>query len=406
MTRAIHKLSDIAVKSAKKAGRHSDGGGLYLRVSPTGSKTWGFMWNRDKQRREIGLGSYPAVPLAAARNVAARYREIVAEGGDPKAERDREAEPPFAEVVEKYLATMEGQWSNAKHRNQWRQTLTDYCMAIGSKPVSQIGLAEVLQVLQPVWTEKPETASRLRGRIERVLNYAKAKGWRYGENPALWRGNLENVLPKPRKLTRGHHPAMSYQDVPDFVERLSGHEALAARALELLILTVCRSGEVLGARWQEIDLQACVWTVPAHRMKARREHRVPLTGAAMAILEPLQEARVSEFVFPGQKPDRPLSNMALAMLLRRMKIENATPHGFRSAFRDWAGDETTFPREVAEGCLAHIIGNSTERAYRRGDALEKRRALLEAWQDYCCAAPSQENVVRLSYRRILAPEVE
>ncbi len=384
MARAIHKLSDIAVKSAKKAGRHSDGGGLYLRISPTGSKTWGFMWNRDKKRREIGLGSYPAVPLAAARKVAARYREIVAGGGDPTVERDREVEPIFAEVVEKYLAAMQGQWSNEKHRYQWGQTLgPSYCNAIADKPVSQVGLAEILQVLQPIWTEKPETASRLRGRIERVLNYAKVNGWREGENPALWRSNLENVLPKPRKLTRGHLPAMPYRDVPAFMERLSGHEALAARALKLLILTVCRSGEVLGARWQEIDLQARVWTVPAHRMKARREHRVPLTDAAMAVLEPLHDARVSEFVFPGQKSDRPLSNMALAMLLRRMKIKNATPHGFRSSFRDWAGDETTFPREVAEGCLAHTIGNEIELAYRRGDALEKRRKLMQAWANYC-----------------------
>jgi len=222
----------------------------------------------------------------------------------------------------------------------------------------------------------------------------------------MWRGNLENVLPKPRKLTRGHLPAMPYRDVPAFVDRLRGHEALAARALEFLIFTAARSGEVLNAQWQEIDLVGRVWTVPAHRMKARREHRVPLSGSAMAVLEPLQKARVSEFVFPGQKSDRPLSNMALAMLLRRMKIENATPHGFRSSFRDWAGDETAFPREIAEGCLAHVIGNSTERAYRRGDALEKRRALLEAWQNYCCTAPSQENVVRLSRRRILVPEVE
>ena len=395
MARAIHKLSDIAVKSATKAGRRSDGGGLYLRVSPTGSKTWSFMWDRDKKRREIGLGSYPAVPLAAARKVAARYREIVAEGGDPQAERDREAEPIFAEVVETYLAAMEGQWSNAKHRYQWRQTLTDYCTAIQNKPVSQVGLPEVLQVLQPIWTEKPETASRLRGRIERVLNYAKVKGWRQGENPALWRANLENVLPKPRKLTRGHLPAMPYRDVPAFMERLSGHEALAARALELLILTVCRSGEVLGARWQEIDLQARVWAIPAARMKAGRAHRVPLTDAAVAVLEPLQEAQVSEFVFPGQKSDHPLSNMALAMLMRRMKIENATPHGFRSSFRDWAGDETTFPREVAEGCLAHTIGNEIERAYRRGDALERRRELMAAWGNYC-TLPFAENVVTFS----------
>lgn len=395
MARAIYKLSNIAIKAANKAGRYSDGGGLYLRVSPTSSKTWGFMWNRDKRRREIGLGSYPAVSLSAARKVAARFREIVADGGDPKAERDKEAEPTFSEVVEMYLAAMDGQWSNAKHRYQWGQTLgPSYCASIADKRVSHIGLEEILKVLQPIWNEKPETASRLRGRLERVLNFAKTKGWRSGENPALWRGNLQNILPKPRKLTRGHLPAMPYHDVPAFTKRLRSHDALAARALEFLIFTCARSGEILGAKWQEIDLDARVWKVPAHRMKARREHRVPLTDAAIAVLEPLHEARLSEWVFPGQRLDRPLSNMALTMLLRRMKIEDATPHGFRSSFRDWAGDETQFPREVAERCLAHIIGNEIERAYRRGDALEKRRALLEAWADYCSHAESGK-LVRL-----------
>jgi integrase len=371
MVRAIHKLTNIGVKSATKPGRISDGGNLYLRISNTGSKSWSFMWNAGKWRREIGIGAYPAVSLVKARAIAAHYREIVAEGSDPTNERNRGNEPTFAETVEKFLAVMDGQWSNPKHRAQWRMTLTAYCTPIEEKLVSQIGLPEVLGVLQPIWNEKAETASRLRGRIERVLNFAKVKGWREGENPAMWRGNLENVLPKPRKLVRGHHAAMAYQEVPQFMARLKEHQAMAARALEYLILTASRSGEVLGARWSEFDMDTKIWSIPARRMKARKEHRVPLTDAAMEILTPLAEIHASDWVFPGHKHGQPLSGTAIQMLLRRMKVTGATPHGFRSAFRDWVGDETTFPREIAEGCLAHNVGNAVEQAYRRSDAITK-----------------------------------
>ncbi|MEP6445224.1 MAG: site-specific integrase [Hyphomicrobiales bacterium] len=224
------------------------------------------------------------------------------------------------------------------------------------------------------------------------MNFAKVKGWRDGENPAGWRGNLQNVLPKPKKLTQGHLPAMPYGDVPAFILRLHEHEAMAAKALEFAILTCSRSGEVLGARWSEINLNDQMWIIPANRMKARKEHVVPLTNSAIGILMQLCDVGSSEFVFFGQKDGKPLSNMALSMLLRRMKIENATPHGFRSSFRDWAGDETNFSREVAEGCLAHIIGNSVEQAYRRSTAMKKRRALLEAWAAYC-AGMENSNVV-------------
>lgn len=342
----------------------------------------------------MGIGSYPTVSLAGARKIAARYREVISEGGDPRHDRDKEAEPVFEIAVEAFLATMEGQWSNAKHRAQWRMTLTEYCTTIKDKRVSQIGLSEVLKVLQPIWHEKPETASRLRGRIERVLNFAKVKGWREGENPALWRGNLENVLPKPTRNLQKHHAAMSYQDLPVFFKSLAGHEALAARALEFLILTACRSGEVIGAQWPEIDLDARIWTLPPERMKARKEHRVPLSGSAIAILEPLSKARISDWVFPGQKHNRPLSGMAIEMLLRRMKVKGATPHGFRSTFRDWCGDETSFPREIAEAALAHSVGSAVELAYRRSDALEKRRQLMNAWADYC-GGVEHDKVVKL-----------
>ena len=263
-------------------------------------------------------------------------------------------------------------------------TLTEYCVAIQSRKVSTIGTDDVLKVLNPIWTKKAETASRLRGRIERVLDFAKARGWRTGENPALWRGHLKNVLPVRQKLTRGHHAAMPYNQVPAFLEDLRGHQAMAARALEFLILTAARSGEVYEAKWVEIDLEAAVWTVPANRMKAGREHRVPLTDAALAILKPLNEAKQSDYIFPGYKSGRPLSIMAMTMLMRRMKLGHLTVHGFRSAFRDWAGDATAFPRELAEAALAHVVGDMTERAYRRSDALEKRRELMNAWDNFCC----------------------
>ena len=255
-----------------------------------------------------------------------------------------------------------------------------------------IATDDVLAVLKPIWTTKAETASRVRGRIEKVLDAAKAKGFRDGENPARWRGHLDHLLPRPSKLARGHHAAMPYEEVAGFVADLRGREALAALALELCILTAARSGEILGMRWDEIDLDKKIWTVPAHRMKAGREHRVPLSQRATDILARLSEDRSGDFVFPGQRRDKPLSNMAMEMMLRRMKIENATVHGFRSSFRDWAGNETGYPRELIETALAHVIGDKAEQAYRRSDALEKRRQLMEAWASYCTADPTQKVV--------------
>jgi integrase len=272
---------------------------------------------------------------------------------------------------------------------------------IGDKKLDEITTDNVLGVLKPIWLTKPETASRLRGRIERVLDAAKAKGLRHGENPARWRGHLDHLLPKRQKLSRGHHAAMPYKDVPAFLERLRGLGGLSALALEFCILGAARSGEVFGAKWDEIDLDRKVWTVPAERMKSGREHRVPLTDRILAIIEtvePLRRTEHGDFIFPGQKRGRPLSSMALEMQLRRMKIENSTVHGFRSSFRDWAGEETHFPREMAEAALAHVVGDNTERAYRRGDALERRRELMEAWMRYCAGEPAGE-VVRLAEYR-------
>ena len=386
MARALHKLTDVAVRRADKRGKHSDGGGLYLNVAAGGTRSWVFMWTPPGgKRREAGLGSYPAVSLANARRIAVTMREAVAEGRDPIADRKRTSEPTFEDAAERFIAANEGSWSNPKHVAQWRSTLATYGAPIAKMRVSAVDAGAVLRCLTPIWQSKPETASRVRGRIERVLDYARVQGWREGENPARWRGGLQAALPTPARLTRGHHAAMPYRDVPAFMEQLAARPAISALALRFAILTAARSGEVLRARWSEIDLDDALWTIPAERMKARRQHRVPLSVEAVELLRPLAESPVGAFVFPGTKhdPDKrgplPLSNMAMALLLRRMDRADITPHGFRSAFRDWAGDETSFPREVAEAALAHAVGDATERAYRRSDALEKRRRLMDAW---------------------------
>ena len=402
--RTLHKLSDVKAKSALKAGRHADGGGLYLNVSASGGKSWVFMWSRMeakpeggvKQRRfEMGLGGYPALTLGKARELARDHQSAIVKGRDPLAEKRRDAEPTFAEAADKFLSGMEIAWRNEKHRAQWRSTLGPaYCAQLQSKRVSDISTDDVLKVLTPIWNEKAETASRIRGRIERVLEYAKAKGWRGGDNPALWRGHLRGVLPTRKPESKGHHAAMDYRQVPAFVQRLRRAEALAARTLEFLILTAARTGEALGATWAEIDFEAAVWTVPASRMKAKRAHRVPLSKAAMAVLRPLFETKQNDFVFPGQAKGKPLSNLAMTMLIRRLKVEGITVHGFRSSFKDWCGEETHFPRELSEAALAHVIGDKAEQAYRRGDALEKRRALMEAWAGHCLTIKA-DNVVKL-----------
>lgn len=394
MGKTLHKLSDAYAKSGNlKPGRHSDGGGLYLNVSPAGTKSWLFMWSRmvtradgtrAQRRHEMGLGAYPLVSLADARRIAGDHRKTVADGGNPIAERDRAAEPTFAEATAEFLSKMENAWRNEKHRAQWRSTLDSYCAAINDKRVSTIGTDDVLAILTPIWGDKPETASRVRGRIERVLDFCKTKGWRTGDNPAMWRGHLKNVL--PAKRSRGHHAAMAYPDVPGFMVRLNGSEAMAARCLELTILCAARTGEAIGAQWSEIDLEAGVWTIPAARMKAHKEHRVPLSRQARAILAKLQSTGGGDgYVFPGERAGRPLSNMAMAMLIKRMNV-TATVHGFRSSFRDWTGDNTAFPREIAEAALAHTLGNKTEAAYRRMDALERRRQLMQAWADFLDSA--------------------
>lgn len=324
------------------------------------------------------------VSLADARERATDARRKVAQGINPIEERKRDDKlPTFGEMADEVREALSKGFRNEKHKKQWRSTLATYCIAIWDKPVDEVTTDDVVGILKPIWNAKPETASRLRGRIEKVLAAAKARGFRAGENPAQWHGHLDHLLSKPSKLVRGHHPAMPYSDVPAFVHELQRREALAASALELCILTAARTAEVLGMQWPEVNLISKVWTVPAGRMKAAREHRVPLSPRAMEILSHLYELRTSEFVFPGQRPGAPLSNMSMEMMLRRMDAKDATVHGFRSSFRDWGGNETHYPRELIEAALAHVIGDKAEQAYRRSDALEKRRVLMDDWAAYC-----------------------
>jgi len=377
------KLTARKVETAKP-GKHGDGAGLQLAVASTGARKWVLRYMAAGKAHEMGLGSYPEVSLAEAREKALAGRRLARSGVDPIAEgRKDRGIPTFGELADEIAQQLAEGFRNEKHKAQWKMTLTVYAEPLRAKPVDKIETTDILAVLRPIWQTKPETASRVRGRVERVLNAAKAKGYRTGENPAAWRGHLENLLPKQSSLSRGHHAAIPYKELPAFVASLRKRDAVAALALEFSILTAARSGEVLGARWGEVDLAAKVWTIPAERMKAAREHRVPLNGRAIEIVKGMGEAKVSEFLFPGQRSGRPLSVMALEMVLRRMSVENTTVHGFRSAFRDWAGNETHFPRELAEHALAHVIGDKAEQAYRRSDALEKRRALMAAWAHFC-----------------------
>lgn len=383
MASGRNRLTATKCEKHKGRGRLFDGGGLILNVTHSGTKHWIYRWTIKKHVREMGLGAYPAISLAKARERADDCRRMVAEDLDPKAERDRESGKTFGEAADSYFKSMQSKWSNDKSRHQWKKTLEETCRPIRAKQVADVETIDVLNILQSIWQKVPETASRTRGRIESVLDFAKSKHWRTGENPARWKGHLQNILPPRQKIDRKHFAAMPYQDVPSFMQRLHSNKGLSSRALELTILTVARTSEILKSTWSEFDFDAALWIIPADRMKARSEHRVPLTSRAIEILKALHEVRRSEYVFAGNKADRPLSNMAMEMLLRRMKIENATVHGFRSSFRDWCGDETSFPREIAEAALAHAVGSEVERSYRRGDALAKRRQLMEMWAEHC-----------------------
>lgn len=365
-------------------GRHADGGGLYLHVKPNGWRGWKFITRAGGKRREQGLGPFPKVSLADARRAAAKLRLAIDEGEDPFAKAEARVVPTFAEAASQFISSMEASWRNAKHRAQWRSTLASYCEPMSNRLVSNIDTDDVLACLTPIWQTKPETASRLRGRIERVLDYAKARGWRTGQNPALWRGHLSAILPPAAKLRRGHHGAMGYRDVPGFVTNLGTRKGIAARALEFTILTAARSGEVRGANWDEIDAANAIWIIPKERMKRGREHRVPLAKPALNILEELRRLAVKsdDLIFPGAKPGRPLSDMTLAAVLRRMGHQDVTVHGFRSSFSTWTAEMTDTPSEVREAALAHVSGDKVASAYQRGDFLNRRRELMSLWAEF------------------------
>jgi integrase len=406
------KLSAVEVAKAKGPAVLHDGGGLYLRVGPSGKdregkervggKSWVFRFQLDGKRRDMGLGPYPDVSLAEARRRAAEHRNQRRDGLDPldaraaqrRAHRLATAKGrAFRECAAEFIDQNRAGWRNAKHRQQWENTLATYVYpTLGELPVSAIDPGLVVQVLAPIWGEKPETASRVRGRIEAVLDAATVRGYRQGPNPAQWKGNLAHILPARSRVRKvAHHAALPFDQMPAFLAELRARPGMSARALEFTIFTAARTGEVLGARWGEIDLKAEVWTVPAERMKAGREHRVPLSGGALAVIDMVRPlALMSDGkpdpmapVFSGPRRALPMSDMTMLMLLRRMEHGDLTAHGFRSTFSDWAAERTAFPREVVEMALSHAIENRVEAAYRRGDLFEKRHRLMEAWAHFC-----------------------
>jgi integrase len=367
-------------------GLFADGGGLYLQISPAGTKSWVFRFSLAGRRRDMGLGPVADVTLAQARELAATARKLVREGQDPiEARRQRATDEAgraitLREAASTMIRMRQDGWRNAKHAAQWTASLERYVFPlIGDRPVAAVSTDDLVRVLEPIWSQVPETASRIRGRIEATLDYARVRNWRTGENPARWRGHLDQVFPAKGAVAKvEHHASLPYSDLPAFWVRLQIQDGLGARALELAILTAGRTGEVLGARWEEFDLGAALWTVPAARMKTNNPHRVPLCAPALQLLRKLHAIRIGDLVFPGARIDRPLSNMAIGMVLRRMAVP-VTVHGFRSTFRVWVEETTNTPVPVSEAALSHTIKDKVMAAYQRSDLLEKRRPLMEAW---------------------------
>jgi len=406
MARPEKLLSARTVATLVKPGMHSDGGGLYLRIDEKGRKSWIFRYRFGEKRRDMGLGSVSDISLVEARAVRDSARAALWQGSDPIQVRlnapgsSEGLIPTFGTIADAYVETHRKTWRNEKHGDQWAMTLKEYCGVIRDKPVNIVSTADVLQVLKPLWQTVPETAARLRGRIENVLDAARALG-HIGEsvaNPARWKGHLDKLLPKRQRLSRGHHPAMPWSEVPAFVAGMRRENSISARALEFVILTAARSGEVRLAEIAEFDLDEKIWTVPAERMKAGREHRVPLTGRAVEIVCELRSAFPdAKYVFPGVYANRPISDMTLLGYLRKRKLPFVV-HGFRSSFADWRREATSFNREIGEAALAHVIGDETEAAYSRGDVLAKRRELMEAWGLFL-SEPNQGQVVAFPRRR-------
>jgi integrase len=403
MTPAIGRLTALKVEKTKEPGMYADGGGLYLRVTPEGARNWVLRYMLNRRPRWMGLGPVALYGLQEARAKALDARRKRHEGIDPiearRAERARQRldaakAVTFGEVAASYIAPHKAGWRNGKHVAQWEATLSTHAAPIMPLPVQSIDTALVLKVLQPIWTTRPETASRLRGRIENVLDFAKVREFRGAENPARWRGHLDKLLPARSKVREvKHHSALPYAELPAFLARLREQEGVAARALEFTILTAARTAESMGATWGEINWSEKLWTIAGTRMKGGREHRVPLCDRAVTILSEMKPSdnipnAAEQFTFSGGKPGRPLSNMAFLMLLRRMGRADLTAHGFRSSFRDWAAERTSFASEVVEMALAHVVGNKVEAAYRRGDLFDKRRRLMGAWAEFLSKAPA------------------
>lgn len=398
MPRLPEPMGPLAVSRLNSPGLHTVGGvpGLALQVLESGGRTWILRTVIGKRRREMGLGGYPGVTLAMARDAAREARDLVRRGIDPieaarEAKQSLMATPPvaytFKAAADAYIAAHSASWKNPKHRDQWTATLSNYAFPVmGDLDVAAIELKHVMRVLEPIWLQKTETAKRLRGRIEMVLDWAGARGFREGPNPARWRGHLDKLLAKPSKVRRiVHHRALPIDAIGAFMTRLRNADGVGARALEFAILTAARSGEVRGATWAEIDLEGGLWTIGAERMKAAREHRVPLSEAALAVLQKMPRGHSDQYVFRAALGGQ-LSDMTISSVLRRLQVD-AVPHGFRSTFRDWAAERTAYPNEVAEMALAHAVGNKVEAAYRRGDLFAKRLALMKDWAAFCSGKP-------------------
>ncbi len=379
------------------AGRHGDGRGLFLYVKPSSSRSWVLRYQVQGRRHDLGLGAYPDVTLAMARERAIEARRLIAEGQDPIAKR-RQAKPKtFKDAALELIESKRVAWKNAKHAAQWTSTLETYAFpSLGRMQVTRIATADVIGVLKPIWSDKPETANRVRQRVEAVLDYTSALGLRTGDNPARWKGHLDHLLPKPTKVRAvKHHPALPHAEVANFMGALAKREGVAARALGFTVLTAARSGETRGIVWGEVDLQNGIWTIPAERMKAGKEHRVPLTPEIIALMGPRRDD--DRLVFESEaKAGRPISDMSMTAVLRRMGRDGITVHGFRSTFRDWAGETTSFPREVIEAALAHGIKDKSEAAYARSDLFEKRRKLMMAWASFTKKSDNAPNVVAIS----------
>ncbi len=403
MARLVEKLTPLAVSKATKPGYFGDGAGLWLQVSKSGSKSWIFRFTLAGKQREMGLGAVHTVSLPEARAKAKECRQLLLDGKDPLDTRkasvlaealERAKMMSFDQCATAYIAAHRGGWKNAKHVSQWENTIKTYASPIiGALPVAAVDTALVVKALSPIWQDKTETATRLRGRIESILDWATVSKYRQGDNPARWRGHLENLLANPHKLAKvEHHPALPWQNMGAFMVALRKREGIAAKAVEFAILTAARSGEVRAATWAEIDFDAAIWTVPAEHMKMNREHRVPLSEAAVALLKAMP--RMGQLIFPGAKEGKPLSDMSLTSVLRRMERRDITMHGFRSSFRDWCAESVAnaFPREVCEHALAHSLPDKVEAAYRRGDLLEKRILLMQAWAKYCAQPATASSV--------------